>query len=114
MARISIAAAKAKGRKLQQWVAEKIYDRYPELERGDVKSCPMGSGGVDVILSPAAKRLHPYSYECKARANGFSALYDALDQAERGDGLTPVMVAKQDRKRPLVVLYADDFFKLVD
>ncbi|WP_294196497.1 hypothetical protein [uncultured Sphingomonas sp.] len=113
MARISIASAKAKGRNLQKWVVTKVLAALPTLEPDDVRSCPLGSGGVDVILSPAAKRQHPYSYECKARANGFTPVYDALDQASRGDGLTPIAVIKQDRRRPLVVMDAEVFYRLI-
>jgi hypothetical protein len=56
----------------------------------------MSEHGVDVRLSQAGKALFPFSVECKAKATGFMALYDGLRQAERGDGLTPVLVTKQD------------------
>lgn len=73
----------------------------------------MGSQGADVQLSPAAKRLVPISPECKARANGFSPVYDALEQADRGDGLAPAAFLKQDRRRILVAMYADDWIALM-
>lgn len=84
----------------------------PSLEPDDIKSCPMGSAGADLILSPAAKQAFPFSVECKAKATGFSPLYAALKQAERGDHLTPIAFVKQDRQRAIVAMYADDFERL--
>ncbi len=72
----------------------------------------MGSPGADIILSPAAKRLHPYSYEAKAHATGFTKAYAALAQANRNDGLTPVAVIRHDRTKPLAILALDDLREL--
>ena len=114
MPRISIQAAKSKGRKLQQWVRDAILKLIPALSLDDVKSCPMGSQGADIMLSSAAQTAFPFDVECKARANGFTPLYDALEQADRKRGLTPIAVVKQDRRDPLVVMRATDWFKLVE
>lgn len=62
---IKTQSAKAKGRRLQGNVREKILKRYPELEPDDIKSCSMGAGGVDVQLSPKAQRVVKLSLECK-------------------------------------------------
>ncbi|WP_221420095.1 hypothetical protein [Novosphingobium chloroacetimidivorans] len=113
MPRISIQSAKAKGRRLQQAVRDLLLSIRPQLEPDDVRSCPMGSQGADIILSPAGKRALPYSVECKAKANGFTPVYAALEQAERGDGLTPVAFMKQDRRPIVVAMYADDWLKLI-
>jgi hypothetical protein len=110
---ISVASAKAKGRKLQQTVRDAIRAAFPALDPIDVQSCPMGSAGDDVILSAAARAVFPYAVECKARAKGFTALYDYLAQADRKDGRTPIAVVKQDRREPLVVLRLDTFIRLV-
>lgn len=58
-------SAKGKGRKLQQHIRDRIYHYFPELEEGDVESRPMGSGGVDIMMSPKARRLCPLSIEAK-------------------------------------------------
>ena len=60
------ASAKAKGRKLQQYVRDEIYRTWPHLSEGDVDSTSMGASGVDVLLSPAAREACPVSFECKA------------------------------------------------
>lgn len=56
---IKTSSAKAKGRRHQQWVRDKIYETFPVLEDGDVRSTSMGAGGEDLQLSPAARRLFP-------------------------------------------------------
>ena len=58
-------SCKAKGRKLQQWICKFIVDSFWELEEDDVVSRPMGSGGVDVMLSPLAQRILKLSIESK-------------------------------------------------
>lgn len=57
-------SAKAKGRKLQQHVAQRITEEF-ELHDGDVESRPMGSGGADIMMSSAARKKFPFSVECK-------------------------------------------------
>lgn len=109
---ISTASAKAKGRKLQQHVRDAILRLFPGLSADDVVSCPMGSTGMDIWLSQAAQDQFPFSVECKAR-KGIALIYDALDQADRGNELIPVAVVKADRKRPLAVMDFDVFMALV-
>lgn len=109
---ITTASGKAKGRRLQQFVRDRLLKLFPQLSDTDVISCPMGSRGTDVILSRAAQALIPFSIECKARAKGFTALYDAIDQATR-DHLQPIAIVKQDRRKPLVVIDLDAFLTLV-
>jgi len=108
----SIRSAKNKACRLQNKVRDAIRADNPDLHPDDVASCPMGSPGADIILSPAAKRLHPYSYEAKAHATGFAKAYAALAQANRNDGLTPVAVVQHDRAKPLAILALDDLREL--
>lgn len=106
------SSAKAKGRRLQQTVRDGLLSRFDELTADDCRSCPMGSQGEDIQLSTAAKALIPYSIECKARAR-VGLVYDALEQAERGDGLQPLAIIKADRKRPLAVIDLEAFLDLI-
>lgn len=108
----SIRSAKAKARRLQDKVRDAIRADNPDLDPADVMGCPMGSAGADIILTPAAKRVHPYSYEAKAHANCFAKAYAALDQANRDDGLMPVAVVQHDRAKPLAILHLDDLREL--
>jgi hypothetical protein len=61
------SSAKAKGRRLQQRVRDELrYVLEPYgIQPGDVVSTGMGQSGVDVVLSPAAKKLLDLAIECK-------------------------------------------------
>lgn len=111
---ISVSSAKAKGRRLQQIVVDFILGLHPDLEPDDVVSCPMGSHGADVKLSPAARKRFGYAVECKARQK--FALYADYDQAKAHtvkSGGEPLLIVKGDRKAPLVVMSLDHFAELV-
>lgn len=110
---VSVAAAKAKGRKLQQIVRDYILMHFPSLEPDDVRSTAMGQSGEDIQLSPAAAKCFPYSVECKSRKE-FKTIYGYLEQAEgNSKGRIPIAVIKGDRKRPLVIVDMSHFFELV-
>tara|TARA_R100000541_G_scaffold16235_1_gene25833 strand:+ start:9772 stop:10128 length:357 start_codon:yes stop_codon:yes gene_type:complete len=110
---ITTASGKAKGRKHQQWTRDQILALHPTaLLPDDVKSTSMGAGGEDVQLSPAARRLFPYSVECKAHKS--FAFYKIMEQAAANSpkGSEPLVIIKGDRKKPLAVVDAEHFFKL--
>ncbi len=107
------SSAKNKGRKLQGWVRDKILDLLPNLEPDDIRSTAMGQGGEDVQLSPAARKLIPLSIECKSYAK--IAAYGWYGQAIANcpKGAEPIVVMKQDRAKPLVIVDAEYFFKRI-
>jgi len=109
---ISPQSAKAKGRRLQQWVRDHLLMRHPTLEADDVRSTSMGAGGEDVLLSPAARRRVPYSIECKNLAS--MAFYKWMEQAKANcpPGIEPLVVAKANNKKPVVIIDAEYFFLL--
>ena len=112
MSRISVKSGKAKGRRLQNLVAEKIRHKYPSLDGNDVKGAIMGQGGMDIQLSNHARTLFPYAVECKARA-AFST-YKIWEQAcANCEGLEPLLVIKGDRHKPLVVMDLDKFMEVL-
>ncbi len=105
--RIKISSAKAKARKGQQLVVNELLTLHPTLEADDVKSCPMGSTGSDVQLSPAARKLIPYEFEVKACAK--ATIQTNFEQASRHAAkspskATPLVVTKVDRKPALVTM----------
>jgi hypothetical protein len=105
-------SAKDKGRRLQQWVREKLIemlDVHPE----DVESRSMGAGGEDLIMARAAREKFPHSIECKnvERLN----VWDAYEQACANAGnYEPIVVMKKNHKKPLVVVDAEYFIKLFE
>lgn len=61
------SSAKAKGRKLQQEIRNdlRVVLKPHGIEDEDVESRGMGQNGVDIILSPAAKRILNLEIEAK-------------------------------------------------
>lgn len=103
-------SAKAKGRKLQKEIRDLILAAYPHLSDGDVRSTSMGSQGEDVQLSPLARKAFPFAVECKNLAK--IAVYKYYEQAAaNAKESEPLVVIKQNRSRPLVILDAEFFIK---
>lgn len=105
------SSAKNKGRTLQNWVRDLILKNHGSLEPDDVRSTSMGAGGEDILLSPAARKILPVSIECKNLAS--IAAYKWYEQAVANTpkGSEPVVVFKANRKKPLVAVDAEYFFK---
>lgn len=57
--------SKAKGRKLQNLLRDKLRVAFPSLEDDDVKSQTMGMPGEDIVLSPAARRKIPLALNAR-------------------------------------------------
>jgi hypothetical protein len=104
-------SAKGKGRRLQQWVVQKLIETF-EIHPEDIKSCSMGAGGEDVVMARAAREKFPFSVECKnvEKLN----VWDAYDQAKANcNGYEPIVVMKKNHKKPLVVIDAEYFIEMV-
>jgi IS1 family transposase len=83
------------------------------LETNDIESQVMGMSGEDIVLSPAAKRVIRYSFECKnqERLN----LWSSLEQAESNcEDRSPVLVFKRNRSKIYVAIEFDHFIELID
>lgn len=101
------ASRKNKGRTLQKEGAAAFKAAFPFLQGNDVLSRPMGSPGSDLILSPRALEVLPYDFEMK-NVETFSP-WATIDQSLRrceivADPLTPCIVARRNRIKPMVVL----------
>lgn len=107
------ASAKAKGRALQKMLCSTLLSRFPELELDDITSRSMGANGEDILLSPAARRLIPYSFECKNLAAFIGHSY--IEQAVSNCPPTakPIAVVKSNHKKPVVVMYLEDWVNLL-
>ena len=96
------SSVKGKGRRLQNFLRDKIYDYFPSLREGDVKTAVMGESGEDIILSPAARDLIPFSFECKnqERLN----IWESLSQSEEncGDNIPAVVFKNKDNYETIV------------
>ena len=58
------SSAKAKGRKLQQWMRNLLIEKL-DVHPEDIESRSMGAGGEDLIMARAAREKFPLSIECK-------------------------------------------------
>ena len=103
------ASAKQKGRTLQQWIQRKILELNTSLTENDVRSTPMGTQGEDVQLSEAARSLVPFHIEAKNRAK--IAIYSFYEQPKTNEDV--LLIVKANRKKPLAVLDAELFFKII-
>lgn len=108
---ISTAARKAKGRSLQNKIKKSVLSHFPHLENEDVKSTSMGQTGEDIQLSPAARKVFPYSVEAK-KHKAF-AVYGPYEQASsNANGYEPLLVIEGDRKKPLAIIDFEHFMSL--
>ena len=48
-------SAKAKGRRLQQWVSDQLIEQL-DVHQEDIESRSMGAGGEDLIMARAARQ----------------------------------------------------------
>lgn len=107
-----VASNKEKGRRLQRAVAADVAKAFA-LDAADVRSASMGAGGEDVLLSPAARKVFPFSIECKnaERLNIWTALAQASSNAP--GTATPVVVFTRAGTPAYAALPWDAFLHVV-
>ena len=77
-----------------------------------MKTAVMGESGEDIILSPAARDLIPFSFECKnqERLN----IWESLSQSEQNcDKYIPAVVFKRNRSKTYIALELEEFLKII-
>ena len=103
-------SAKAKGRRLQQWVRYILIEEL-NIHPEDIESRSMGAGGEDLIMARAAREKFPYSIECKNQES--VNVWKSYEQAqENSKDYEPVVVLKRNNTKPLVLVDAEYFVKL--
>lgn len=105
-------SAKNKGARLQKMVAERLLEMYDELRKDDIKSAIMGESGEDIKMSPLAKDVIPFSFECKnvEKLN----VWKAWSQAEwNAEDRQPVVVFKKNFEPPKAVVDFEVFLILL-
>ena len=106
---------KAKGRFLQKWVCEKIAE-LTGFEWGKdkpIESRPMGQSGYDVRLESRVLDVFPFSVECKFQERWSVPKWIEQAKANEAEGTHWLLVCKQSRKPPVVILEADAFFEIL-
>ncbi len=103
-------SAKNKGKRLQNKIRDLILEKFDILESDDVRSITIGDSGEDILLSPAARKVFPFSVECKNQEK--LNIWSALEQAEDNSGNhTPLVIFKRNRSKTYAVL---EFGKLLE
>ena len=106
-------SAKNKGKRLQNQVRDLILEKFQQLEEDDVRSTTMGDSGEDVLLSPFARRLFPFSIECKNQEK--LNIWSSLEQDENNSGKhTPLLIFKRNRTKTYAVLELNELLKLLN
>ncbi len=107
------SSRKSKGRRLQNKIRDLLLEHYSDkLEKDDIRCAVMGESGEDLKLSPAARKLIPYSFECKNQEK--LNIWDSLEQAEKNsDDYGPVLIFKRNRSKIYAVLEMSDFLELL-
>ena len=106
------SSCKAKGRALQDWIRLKLIEEFDMYEE-DIKTAVMGESGEDIKMARAAREKFPFSIEAKnvEKLN----VWEAYEQAKENAGkYEPIVVMKKNRKKPLVVIDAESFIKLMN
>ena len=103
-------SAKAKGRRLQQWIRDLLIEKL-EIHPEDIESRSMGAGGEDLIMARAARESFPYSIECKNQEK--INIWEAYKQAEdNSKDYEPVVVLKRNNQKPLILVDAEYFVNI--
>lgn len=110
----STASGKSKGRELQKYVASSICCEFG-LPESDAVSRPMGSSGSDIMMSNQARKVFPFSIECKRQEN--LKIGPWMDQAcanAAKDRLAPLLVLRQNRDEAIAVLLSKHLAAIVE
>ena len=113
--RISVSAGKAKGRRLQQWTAKwiSLITNIPWGKDELIASREMGQNGVDVRLIGEAKKLFPFSVECKNCEKWSIQQWIYQDKQNLIKNTAWLLVAKRNHMDPVVIMDAVHFMKLM-
>ncbi len=84
-----------------------------DIHEDDIKTAIMGEGGEDIKMARAAREKVPFSIEAKnvEKLNVWAAYAQACENC---GAYEPLLVMKKNRKKPLVVMDAEAFFKLLN
>lgn len=108
--RLSTRSAKAKGRRLQDQVRERLLKTFPNLDPLDIKTAIMGESGMDIHLSPAARKTIPLAIECKnvEKINIWAAIEQSMGAVKKDGGkLEPCVVFKRNHSKTYICLDFD-------
>ena len=108
---MNTSSAKQKGRKLQQWFRDLLIEKL-DIHPEDIESRSMGAQGEDIMMARDARNKFPFSIECKNQEK--LNIWEAYKQAIENSGdYEPLVVLKRNNHKPLVLIDAESFVKLI-
>lgn len=112
---ISVSARKAKGRRLQNWVASKISAilGIPYGKDEMISPREMGQSGTDVRLIGEAQTRFPFSIECKNQETWY--IHEWMKQAKENEkvGTDWLLFMCRNDTEEIVCMDAKAFFRLM-
>lgn len=113
--RITVASAKDKARRIQNWTAQKISELIGLPWGYDEPIAPreMGQSGVDIRLVGEARKLFPWSVECKWQEKWSVLAWIKQAKDNCYEGTNWLLVLRKNRHEPVIVLDAEVFFDLL-
>jgi hypothetical protein len=114
--RMSTASCKAKGRRLQDSIRDSLRKIGAELfglEPDDIKCAIMGTSGVDIVLTPSAKKVFNLDVEAKnvEILNVVGTFWKHFDKYASRPTLK-VLIHKKNFKEALITFRLEDFWPL--
>lgn len=110
-------SCKSKGRKAQQAVRDhlRILGASYDLEDDDIKSTSMGVSGLDIVLSPAARKVFDLAVEvkCVEKLVVPTTFWKHYNLYKDSPSLK-LLVHSKNRHTPLVTLRIEDFMKILE
>jgi|SRR5690554_5764534 len=110
------SSCKAKGRNLQKKIVEKVLERHGELTDKDIYSRPMGSGGMDLILSQKAREEGSWPFAVEAKCQERLNLWESWEQCKanaKKEELSPLLIVKRNHSDILVITDIDTFLEKI-
>lgn len=111
----TVSSRKAKGRRFQQMIADKIGEllNLPVGKDEMIASREMGQSGTDIRLIGPAKELFPFAVECKNQESW--SIHNWIQQAKDNEDKDTdwLLFCKRNRMKPVVVMDMDVFFEII-
>jgi len=114
--RIKVSSAKAKGRRLQQWVAKQISNITGIICGKDelIESREMGQAGTDIKLYGKAREMFPFSVECKYQETWAIPTWIKNAKVNQIKGTDWILFVKKNRHEAIAIMDAEIFFSLYE
>ncbi len=107
------SSGKAKGRRLQQWVARKIGEAtgYPVGTDKEIESRPMGQSGPDIRLMGEVRKDFPFSVEAKNCEKWDVHAWKDQAMHNTEPEMDWMIIAKRNNGKPVLFMDAETWFE---